>query len=165
MRTLDEGRLAGMPGPPLAAGRSPLNQPKAALEAPPSTADQFAWMRTVMGLQRTLMAAARTATALIAFGFTVTQFFERLQEITPEGSRFATPAAARNFGLLLIGAGVVTMMIFTWQFRRTAHLLLSGKFHPARADSAPALFTASYTVAFAITLAGAAAFLSVLFHF
>lgn len=38
----------------------------------------FAWLRTRMALERTLLAAIRTGTALIGFGFTIVQFFQRL---------------------------------------------------------------------------------------
>lgn len=39
----------------------------------------MAWMNTIFGLQRTLMAAQRTAVTLIAFGFTLAQLFQTLQ--------------------------------------------------------------------------------------
>lgn len=44
----------------------------------PTVGNHFAWMRTMLGLQRTLMAAVRTAVSLIGFGFTVAQFFEKM---------------------------------------------------------------------------------------
>jgi uncharacterized membrane protein YidH (DUF202 family) len=40
-------------------------------------------MNTILGLQRTLMAAERTAVALIVFGFTLTQLFQNLQSHVP----------------------------------------------------------------------------------
>ena len=47
-----------------------------------ATADtHFAWVRTRLALERTMMAGLRTATALIGFGFTIVQFFERLTKI------------------------------------------------------------------------------------
>ncbi|HLN49797.1 MAG TPA: DUF202 domain-containing protein [Steroidobacteraceae bacterium] len=41
----------------------------------------FGWIRTRMALERTLMAWLRTAVALIGFGFTIVQFFQRLQDM------------------------------------------------------------------------------------
>src|SRR5215468_3174370 len=38
----------------------------------------FAWIRTRLSLERTLMSWLRTAVALIGFGFTIVQFLERL---------------------------------------------------------------------------------------
>jgi putative membrane protein len=37
----------------------------------------FSWVRTRLSVERTLMAAVRTSLALIGFGFTIVQFFER----------------------------------------------------------------------------------------
>ena len=48
----------------------------------------FAWLRTRMSLERTLMSWVRTATALIGFGFTIFQFFERFNQMAGvEGPR------------------------------------------------------------------------------
>jgi putative membrane protein len=131
-------------------------------DARPGVSDYFAWMRTAMALQRTLMAAVRTAVSLVGFGFTVAQFFQRLQGLVPESARLASPAAPRNLGLILIAAGVISMAIFLWQFHRSANALRSGPFQPLQAGSAPALLTASYTVSVTVILIGIAAFASVL---
>jgi putative membrane protein len=40
----------------------------------------FAWLRTRMSIERTLMSWVRTATALIGFGFTIFQFLHRFSE-------------------------------------------------------------------------------------
>ena len=37
----------------------------------------FAWLRTRLSVERTMMSWVRTGTALIAFGFTTGQFFDR----------------------------------------------------------------------------------------
>ena len=42
-----------------------------------ATADShFAWLRTRLALERTMMAWQRTAVSLIGFGFAIVQFFE-----------------------------------------------------------------------------------------
>jgi putative membrane protein len=94
------------------------------------TADShFAWMRTRMALERTLMAWVRTSVALIGFGFTIVQFFQRLGN-TEGVAPAARPQAPRYLGLALIGAGVLTLLISGWQYRRVVHYLWSGAFRP-----------------------------------
>ena len=53
-----------------------------------------------------MMSWIRTAVSLIGFGFTIVQFFERLQDI-PGVNPALHPAAPRYLGLALIGCGVV----------------------------------------------------------
>ena len=53
----------------------------------PSIGNHFAWIRTVLALQRTLMAAVRTSVSLIGFGFTVAQFFEKFRSKVPAEMR------------------------------------------------------------------------------
>src|SRR5687768_9053924 len=61
----------------------------------------FAWLRTRLSLERTLMSWMRTATALIGFGFSIVQFFERLSHM--EGFKPARdPNLARYMGLMLM---------------------------------------------------------------
>ena len=40
----------------------------------------FAWLRTRLSVERTMMAWVRTAVSLIGFGFAIVQFFERLDQ-------------------------------------------------------------------------------------
>ena len=55
----------------------------------------FAWLNTRLALESTMMAWVRTATTLIGFGFTIVQFFERLNNM--EG---VAPAAQAVRGAL-----------------------------------------------------------------
>jgi putative membrane protein len=106
----------------------------------------FSWLRTRLSLERTLMAWVRTATALIGFGFTIVQFFERFGSM--EGVEVALrPQAPRYLGLALIGAGVMGLAISLWQYRSAIDYLWSAKFKPIagieeRRMSAPAFFAA-----------------------
>jgi len=130
----------------------------------PSIGNHFAWLRTVLGLQRTLMAAVRTAVSLIGFGFTVAQFFQRLQGQVPEGLRVMNPSAPRNVGLVLIAAGVISLVMFTHQYRATVRAISTGPYAPlAHADTR--LHTQPYLVAWAVILIGVLAFGSVFVHF
>lgn len=77
--------------------------------------------RTRLAHERTLMAWVRTATSLISFGFTIYKFFQYLREnqsVAPE-SRFGP----REFALLMIGMGVVSLVLATIEHRRNLHAL------------------------------------------
>jgi putative membrane protein len=75
----------------------------------------FSWIRTRLAVERTLMAWIRTATALIGFGFTIVQFFERFSDMQGVAAA-ARPDAPRYLGLALIGAGVLGAAIALWQY-------------------------------------------------
>ena len=88
--------------------------------APPAeptlnVANHFAWLRTRMSIERTLMAWNRTSLSLISFGFTISQFFQKLQEATL-GQNAPHPEAPRNLGLALILVGTLGTLIMTWQY-------------------------------------------------
>lgn len=91
------------------------NEPPSAAEfhhfAPHVAAEtHFSWLRTRLSVERTLMSWVRTATALIGFGFTIVQFFERLNAMeTVAPARW--PELPRYVGLALIGAGVLGLLI------------------------------------------------------
>src|SRR5271169_5562208 len=89
----------------------------------------FAWLRTRLALERTLMAWVRTGLALIGFGFTIVQFFQRLNDM--QGVAPARrPEAPRDLGLALIFAGVFALFISGWQYRRLVKYLWSDEFKP-----------------------------------
>ncbi|HEX5264073.1 MAG TPA: DUF202 domain-containing protein, partial [Phenylobacterium sp.] len=89
-----------------------MSETGARFEAQPNVGNHFAWIRTQLGLQRTLMAAVRTGVSLIGFGFTVAQFFQRLQGSAEATARHLGPDAPRNLGLVLIAAGVICVASF-----------------------------------------------------
>jgi len=134
-------------------------------EAEPNVSNHFAWIRTLLGLQRTLMAAVRTSVSLIGFGFTVAQFFERLHGNVPEGMRVAGPDVARNLGLLLIGAGVFSLVIFTWQYHRAVRYMRSEPFTEIAATGRKPLHQPTIVVCVVVIVIGVAAFVSVFARF
>src|ERR1700748_114891 len=93
----------------------------------PTASNHFAWLNTQMSLQRTLMAGVRTSVSLIGFGFTVAQFFERMQDRVPLAQR-VSPEAPRNLGLTLIAAGVFLVGLFLWQYRQMSAYLWAEPF-------------------------------------
>jgi putative membrane protein len=67
----------------------------------------MSFQRTRMSADRTLMSVIRTALSLIGFGFTIAQVFQKLrdQDIITKAS------APRNFGLALVGLGIVMLIL------------------------------------------------------
>jgi putative membrane protein len=68
----------------------------------------MSFQRTRMSADRTLMSIIRTALSLIGFGFTIYQFFGRMLE-TPGVA--LNPHAPRNFGIALVGLGMVMLTL------------------------------------------------------
>ena len=85
-------------------------------------ATKLALDRTRLAYERTLMAWVRTATSLISFGFSIYKFFQYLRESQhlTEPQRLLGP---REFALLMIGIGVVSLLIATVQHRRNLQAL------------------------------------------
>lgn len=68
----------------------------------------MSFQRTRLSADRTLMSVIRTALALISFGFTIFQFFGRLQS---GSAPFLKPEAPRNFGVALVGLGIFMLIM------------------------------------------------------
>lgn len=144
---------------------SPLAAPIASrFEVRATASDHFAWLRTRAALERTMMSWIRTAVSLIGFGFTIVQFFQRLQDIP--GAKLALhPAAPRYLGLALIGCGVGALVISVWQYHWTIRYLWSGSFAAIAGMTSEGLQTPLYTITFALILIGVFAFGAVLLRF
>jgi putative membrane protein len=87
----------------------------------------FSWLRTRLSVERTMMAYARTAVALIGFGFTIVQFFERMNQM-PGINSARYPDAAWYLGLALIFSGVMSLAVSVWVYFWTLRYLWSGEF-------------------------------------
>ena len=124
-------------------------------------ASRLAWLSTRMSLERTMMAWVRTGIALVAFGFTIVQFFERfsgMAGIAPPSH----PFAARYIGLVLIAAGVGAFVLSAFQYRRTVRYIWQGEFAALAGDERPPGTTPVYAIAMGLILLGVFAFMAVL---
>jgi putative membrane protein len=140
-----------------------MDPPNGRFDVQPNASSHFSWINTQLSLQRTLMAAVRTAVSLIGFGFTVAQFFERMQGRIVPGGRPLDPTAPRDLGLLLISAGVLSLAAFTWQYHRANAYLRRGDFEPIRVENP--VHSPVYLTSLAVMLIGVAAFVSVFLRF
>lgn len=111
------------------------------------------------------MAAERTAVALIAFGFTMTQVFKSLGAMVPPRFLVFGPDLPRNVGLLMIAAGVISLALFTWQYMRAVAYLRSEPFSAIAIRLKGPLHQVTCFTAYAIMLLGALGFGSVLVSF
>ena len=74
--------------------------------------------RTRLAYERTLMAWVRTAASLISFGFTIHKFFQYQLEQgqKPLGDAVIGP---REFALIMISIGIVSLVVSTVQHRQS----------------------------------------------
>ena len=142
------------------------NERNGRFEVRTTSDSHFAWLRTRLAVESTLMAWVRTAVALIGFGFTIVQFFQHLGEMRGV-SAAVRPQAPRHLGLALIAAGVLALLISAWQYRLLVRYLWSTPFRPVAGIEAKAMTpviaqTPLMAVVIAIILIGVFAFGAVL---
>jgi len=129
-----------------------------------TASDHFAWLRTRLALERTIMAWLRTAVALIGFGFAIVQYINHLQEI-----RGARPAYLRSapeyFGLSLILCGILALVISIWQYRWSIRYLWGEPFLPIAGVTNEGLQSPVIAVAILLIFVGLFAFFAVLLRF
>ena len=126
------------------------------------TADShFAWLRTRLAIERTLMAYMRTAVSLIGFGFAIVQFFVHFEEL-PGVAPANHSGAPRYLGLALIGCGIMAMVVSIWEYRWLVRYLRSGNYAKVAGVKTGGLQTPLYAVAFVLICVGIFAFLAVL---
>jgi putative membrane protein len=124
----------------------------------------MSFQRTRLSADRTLMSVIRTSLSLIGFGFTIAQVFQKLrnQDIISKDE------APRNFGLALVGLGIVMLiigMVYHVQFmlglrHLREEMRKEGLIH------GETIFPVSFTAvtAFVLLLIGVAAVMSLVFH-
>lgn len=133
-----------------------LKQPQG-LEVRTTSDSHFAWIRTRLALERTMMSWVRTSVALIGFGFTIVQFFERMH--AADGIAPALrPQAPRYLGLTLIAAGVLVLLLSIWQYRAVARYLLSKQFEAIAGIQQIVRHTPLYAISIAMIFIGLFAF-------
>lgn len=108
----------------------------------------FSWLRTRMSVERTLMSWVRTATALIGFGFTIFQFFERFSEMPGVGAA-RHPGMIRLIALGLVGTGTAALIVAILEYRGMLRYLWSPEFEEIagvreRQRTTPALIVAIF---------------------
>jgi putative membrane protein len=123
----------------------------------------FAWLRTRLAVERTMMAYMRTAVALIGFGFTIFQFLERVQASPGRAAHF--PRAAWYLGLALIFCGVMAAVVSLFEYRRLITYLRSGPFGAIAATSSVQMKTPLYVITGVLALIGVFAFFAVLLSY
>ena len=132
-------------------------------EVKPTASDHFSWLRTRLSVERTMMSWVRTATALIGFGFTIVQFFARIQE-TPGVAPAYFPHAPRYLGLSLIFCGVMALVISIWEYQWGLRYLWSGNFAAIAGFTREGKQTPLLAVAILLALIGIFAFFAVVFR-
>jgi len=89
----------------------------------PATLDvgtRLAFDRTRLAYDRTMMAWVRTATSLISFGFTIYKFFQIEINKGEPSDRLIGP---REFALMMIGIGLLSLLMATIQHRQDRNLM------------------------------------------
>lgn len=124
----------------------------------------MSFQRTRLSADRTLMSVIRTSLSLIGFGFTIAQVFQKLRD----QDVITKAAAPRNFGLALVGLGIVMLVIgiaYDIQFmvglrRLRESMRREGLVHGE--TSFPVSFT--LITALILLMIGVAAIMSLVFH-
>jgi putative membrane protein len=126
------------------------------------TADShFAWIRTRLSLERTIMSWLRTAVALIGFGFEIVQYLEHLEQ-TPGAHTAYLPHAPRYLGLALIACGILALVISIWQYSWSIRYLWGEPYTPLAGVTREGKHTPVIAVAVVLILIGLFAFFAVL---
>ncbi len=108
---------------------SDLVSPEGRFAVHATASDHFAWIRTRLSVERTLMSWIRTAVSLIGFGFAIVQFFDRMQQM-PNARPGLVPDAPLYFGVALICCGVLALAVSLWQYWFVVQYLRTGSFAP-----------------------------------
>ena len=133
----------------------------ARFEVRATAADHFAWVRTRLALERTIMSWLRTAVALIGFGFAIVQYLEHLEE-TPRARAAYLPHAPRYLGLALISCGILALFVSIWQYWWSIRYLWGEPYTPIAGVTKEVMQTPVIAVAIVLLLIGLFAFFAVL---
>jgi putative membrane protein len=117
----------------------------------------FAWLRTRLALERTLMAWVRTGIALIGFGFSIVEIFNRLGTM-PSMRPALQPGLPRIMGLALIGAGIISLVVSCLQYVWVSNYLWSQQFRPIAGLRQGSGRTPALMIAIMLTAIGILAF-------
>ena len=146
-----------------ASSEQPPQTPGTGFVVTPTSDSHFAWIRTRLSADSTLMGWMRLATTLIGFGFTIVQFFDRLENMSNAKPALA-PLLPRYLGLALIFSGVFGLLIAIWQYVWFVNYLHSEEFRPLAIKSQLPVNKPVLAIALALAVIGSAAFVSVIFR-
>ena len=116
---------------------------------------KLAYDRTRLAYERTLMAWVRTGVSLISFGFTIYKFFEEFHKAEP-GARTGSLISVREFGIIMISIGLLSVLLATVQ--------QVGIMHKLRSQDPDVPYSMAAVVAFLVSILGIVALASVLFR-
>jgi putative membrane protein len=88
----------------------------------PDLSTRLAFDRTRVAFERTMLSWIRTGTSLITFGFGVYKFFQI--ERKPEAQDYTI--GAQQFGLILVGIGLVALALGALEYRQNMRELSAG---------------------------------------
>ena len=142
----------------------PDSGPSGRFEVRVSADSHFAWIRTRLAVENTMLAYLRTSVSLIGFGFAIVQFLHNTQAL-PGALAPRFPEAPLYLGLALIGCGIVVAIIALFDFRRTVKYLWSGDYAAIAGMTAEGHKTPLYAVGGILVLIGLFAFFAVLLRF
>jgi putative membrane protein len=128
-----------------------------------TASDHFAWVRTRLSLERTMMSWLRTAVALIGFGFALVQYLSHLQQIPGARSAYL-PTAPEFLGLALISCGVLALVISIWQYWWSIRYLWGEPYTPLAGVTKEGMQSPVLAVAILLIFIGLFAFFAVLFR-
>jgi len=128
-----------------------------------SATDHFAWLRTRLAVERTLISFLGMSVTLIGFGFGIVQFFDRLEEMPGiPSARF--PDASRDMGLALIFCGIMAAIVSAYEYRLLNRYLRSGNFVSIAGLGKMRMFTPLYGITVVLIIIGTFAFFTLLFR-
>ena len=132
-------------------------EPPGRFDVRATATDHFAWLRTRLAVERTMMAYLRTSVSLIGFGFAIVQFMHNVQGI-PGAADPRFPNAPLYMGLALIFCGIVAAVIAMMEFRWLLKYLWSGNFEAIAGATAEGRQTPLYAMGAILILIGLFAF-------
>jgi putative membrane protein len=134
---------------------------KKRFDVKPTADSHFSWIRTILSVERTMLAWQRTATGLIGFGFAIVQYYDRLNQM-PDVKAAYWPGAPKYLGLALIGCGILALSVSIWQYFWTKRYLSEEPFTPVARMTKEGRTSPTIAVSVVLLLVGVAAFFAVL---
>lgn len=128
-----------------------------------TASDHFAWLRTRLALERTLMSFLGLSVTLIGFGFAIVKFFDSLEQM-PGANIARFPDAARDLGLALVFCGVMAAIVSVYEYRLLNRYLWSENFVPIAGLGKMRMYTPLYAITVVLIFIGIFAFFALLFR-